>query len=167
MALSDILTFGLAILAYGLLNLALGVVLPARGPAPGLLGRLRARPAELWAGLATLAVLHAGCVWHFRFGWDPREALERGLPVFLAFHGAVLLIGAGALWPGRPGRGRAASLGLAWLLVAPSAAPAPWVHRERIPGILWLLVPVLLLTLLGLLYLGSALRTWRGARRVR
>jgi hypothetical protein len=47
---------------------------------------------------------------------------------------------------------------LAWLLVAPSAAPAPFVHAERIPGIDGLGVPVIVVTLWGVACIVEGLR---------
>lgn len=156
MGLTDILTFGLALLAYAALHLALWASFRPIGPAASSPGPVPRQPRLLW--LALLAGAHVVCVWHFRLAWDVGAALARGLPVFLCFHGAAALLLILPLLARRRARAVGPLLIVAWLLVAPSATPAPFVHRERIPGLMYLALPVTLLSLAGAWIL---LRAWR------
>jgi hypothetical protein len=157
----DAITFGLGLLAYAALGLCLAATWapPSRGGPFARWGTaLRVRRVALARGLLVLALAHAALVWAWRFDGDPARALARGIPVFVSFHGALLSLLALAAcarsagpWPGR-------LCLLAWLLVAPSATPAPFVHAERIPGIAVLAVPVIVVTLWGLACVVAGIR---------
>ncbi len=156
MGLTDILTFGLALLAYAALNLALWATFRPMGPAAGSRGHIPGQAHLLWLALLTGA--HVACVWHFRLAWDVGAAPARGLPVFLCFHGAAALLLILPFVARRRGAAVGPVLIVAWLLVAPSATPAPFVHRDRIEGLMYLALPVTLLSLAGAWVL---LRAWR------
>ncbi len=83
--MADLITFGLAYLAYLLLGTA--VVLRAWG-----------RPLRaVMVAAAVVAVTHVGLVWGLRFGWLVSYALEKSLPGFVIFHTALAILVTAAL----------------------------------------------------------------------
>ncbi len=137
-----LVTFGLAMVAYTLLQVVLGAVL---------------KPTDRWAPLAQrrfvltwalwiFALAHSICIWTFRFDWDLGFAIDKGIPVFVAFHGALLIMTWLAFTAHKDVGPRKAAIALAWFLVASSAVVAPFKY----PELTGLKIPVIGLTLCGI-----------------
>lgn len=150
-----LITFGLAMVAYTLLQIVLGAILQ---PTEGW-GRFAQRHAAWTWALWVFAVAHAACVWTFRFDWDFGFAIDKGIPVFLAFHGALLLMTALAVTAHRDIGPRKAAILLAWFLVASSAVVAPFKY----PELSGLKGPVIALTVLGV---AIVVAWWRRRQRL-
>ncbi len=78
--MEELITFGLAFIAY--LMLASSVLLHAYGKLTRVLP----------VALAVTVSVHVGLVWALRFGWSISFALEKSVPGFVIFHGALALI---------------------------------------------------------------------------
>jgi hypothetical protein len=142
----DALTFGLALLAYGLL--AADAALRWRGRGTTALTLLA----------AATALAHVGCVWAFRFGWDARAAWGKSAAGFVIFHGALVLLLLAAAWPAR----RRTLVLAAFAVVTAGALPAPF----RYPELASLRVPVVAIGALAAGSMAVAARQRRAARAI-
>lgn len=111
----DSLTFGLAIVGFGML-------------AADAARRSRGRRSAAWTR-ATAAVVgaHVVCVWAFRFGWSLEVMQRKGIAVAVLFHGAfaALLTAAVVREPWRT-----TCVWLAFAVVCLGALPAPFRYDE-------------------------------------
>ncbi len=138
----DEVTFGLALIGFALLALDAAQ-------------RLRAhRSASLTRVTAVVVVSHVACVWAFRFGGSLAAMLDKGVPAFLVFHGALafLLI---ATFVREPWRTRAVVF--AFVVVCCGAVPAPF----RYPELALLRLPVLAIAIAAIAFAASGRRAPR------
>lgn len=112
---ADDVTFGLALVGYGLL---------AADFARLHAGRTGRRLA--WA-TAAVVLAHVVCVWSLRFEWSLTRMLEKSLPGFVLFHTALALI---LVAPALRGKPRVLVTSIAFALVTAGALPAPFRYPE-------------------------------------